>query len=114
MGVCAIVNVILNLILIPALSYNGAAIATLIARAILFVASFYFVSKHLQMLPVHKILIKPVTSGLVTGAFMYYFIDVNMFLLVLLAAVVYLMALLALKTFSTEDWDIVKKVLGRK
>lgn len=114
MGVCAIVNVTLNFMLIPILSYNGAAIATLITRAVLFIASFYFVSKHLQVLPIHKIAIKPVISGLVMGAFMYYFIDVNMFLLVPLAAIVYLMVLLALKTFSEEDWDIVKRMLGRE
>ena len=112
-GICAIINVTLNFILIPILSYNGAAIATLITRVILFITSFYFVSKHLQMLTIHKIAIKPVISGLVMGTFMYYFIDVNIFLLVPLAAIVYLMVLLALKTFTDEDWDIVKKVLGR-
>ncbi|NQE44620.1 hypothetical protein C5S31_01185 [ANME-1 cluster archaeon GoMg2] len=114
MGLCAIVNVTLNFMLIPILSYNGAAIATLITRVILFITSFYFVSKHLQVLPIHKIAIKPVISGLLMGAFMYYFINVNMFLLVPFAGIVYLVALLALKTFSEEDGDIVKKVLGRK
>ena len=113
-GICAIVNVTLNLILIPILSYNGAAIATVITNVVLFVASFYFISKHLVLLPIHKILIKPIISGVLMGAFIYYFTDVNIFLLVPLAAVVYLVALLALKTFSKEDMDIVKKLLGRE
>ena len=111
-GVCAIVNVILNFILIPILSYNGAAIATVATNAVLFIASYYFVSKHLQLPPVRKTLIKSVISGLIMGTFVYYFIDINVFLLILSAAVVYLIALLVLKTFSEEDWDIVKRIVS--
>jgi O-antigen/teichoic acid export membrane protein len=113
MALCAVINVILNFILISTLSYNGAAIATVVTSAIFFIASFYFVSKNFQVLPVHKIMVKPVICGLMMGAFVYYFIDVNIFLLTPLAAVVYLMSLLALKTFSKEDIDIFKKVIKR-
>jgi len=113
-ALCAIVNIILNFILIPILSYNGASIATVATNAVLFIVSFYFVSKYLHALPIHKILAKPVISGTLMGAFMYYFIDFNMFLLVPLAAGIYLVALLALKTFSTEDIDILKKVIGKE
>jgi O-antigen/teichoic acid export membrane protein len=112
-GTCAIVNVILNFMLIPILSYNGAAIATVATNVVLFVASFYFVSKHLQVLPIHKILIKPIIGSLLMSAFVYYFIDFNIFLLVPLAGVVYLVALLSLKTFTKEDLDIVKKIVVR-
>ena len=109
-GICAITNVILNFFLIPILSYNGAAIATVATNIVLFVASFYFVSKHLQILPIHRIAIKPVIGGLMMGTFVYYF-DVNIFLLIFFAGAVYLMALLALKTFSEEDFDIIKKLI---
>ena len=111
-GICAIINVILNFILIPILSYNGAAIASVASNAVLFVAGFYFVSKHLQVLPIHKILIKPAMSGLLMSTFIYYFMDVNIFLLVPIAGIVYLVALLALKTFTEEDLDIVKKIVS--
>lgn len=112
-GICAIINVIFNFMLIPILSYNGAAIATLATNIVLFRASLYFVSKHLQALPIHKIIIKPVIGGLVMGVFVYYFIDVNIFLLVPLAAVIYLVALLSLKTFTEEDINLMKKILSR-
>jgi len=112
-GLCAIVNITLNLILIPILSYNGAAIATVVTYAVLFAASFYFVSKYLQVLPIHKILVKPVISGLMMATFIFYFIDLNIFLLVLLAGIVYLLALLVLKTFSKEDIDLFKKAIKR-
>ena len=112
-GLCAIANVTLNLLLIPALSYNGAAIATVATNIVLFIASFYFVSKHSLILPVHKILVKPAIGGLIMGAFIYYLINVNMFLTVPLAGVVYLAALLTLKTFTKEDWDLVRTMMRR-
>jgi O-antigen/teichoic acid export membrane protein len=112
-GLCVITNVTLNFILIPILSYNGAAIATIVTNVVLFGASFYFVSKHLLIHPVHRILAKPAIGSLIMAAFVYHFIEVNIFLLVLLATSVYLVALLALKTFSKEDWDIVKKIVRR-
>lgn len=110
-ALCAIANVTLNFILIPIFSYNGAAIATVITGTVLFISCFYFVSKHLQVLPLHKIAIKPSISSIIMGAFVYYFIDINIFLLIFLAGVVNLMALFALKTFTREDRDIIKKIL---
>jgi len=106
-------NVVLNFILIPILSYKGASIASVIAAIIAFVTSYYFVSRNLQISPIHTILIKPTIGGLLMGAFMYYFIDINIFLLVPLAGIVYLVALLTLKTFSEEDWDIARKIVNR-
>ncbi len=113
MVLCAIVNVTLNFILIPALSYNGAAIATVATTAVLFITSFYFVSKYLQLPPVRETLIKSVISGLIMGAFVYYFIGIYVFLLILMAVAVYLILLLALKTFTEEDWDMFKKILSK-
>jgi len=112
-GLCVITNITLNFFLIPALSYNGAAIATVATNVVLFAACFYFVSKHLQVLPIHKIAIKPAIGGLIMGTFVYYFVEVNISLLVSLAGIVYLVALLALKTFSKEDWEIAKKIVRR-
>ncbi len=112
-GLCAIVNLTLNFILIPILSYNGAAIATVATNVVLFMASFYFVSKHLFILPIHKLIVKPVIGCFAMGAFIYCFVDfINVFLLVPLALVVYLAALLALRTFTKEDIDIVKNALS--
>lgn len=113
-GLCAIVNVALNLILIPILSYNGAAIATVATGVVLFAACLYFVSKHLLILPVHKILVKPVIGGLAMGTFVYYFINVNMFLIIPLATVIYMVTLLVLKSFSEEDKEMIKKIILRR
>jgi len=111
MVLCAITNVTLNFILIPALSYNGAAIATVATNIVLLMASYYFVSKQLQLPAIRKTIIKSVISGLIMGAFVYYFVDVKIFLLVPLAATVYLVALFALKTVSEEDLNVLKTIV---
>ena len=111
---CAIVNVILNFILIPILSYNGAAIATVATNIVLYIASFFFVSKHLIVLPIHKILIKPLISSVIMAGFVYYITDLNIFLLVPLAAGIYLVALFVLKEFQKEDVDMMKKIVSRR
>jgi O-antigen/teichoic acid export membrane protein len=116
MGICASANITLNFFLIPVLSFNGAAIATVSTNIIFFLSCYYFISKHLKVPPVGKTLIKPIISSLLMGFFVYYLYNMNVtiFLLVPLAVAIYLVALLALKTFSEEDWDIIKKVVGRR
>jgi O-antigen/teichoic acid export membrane protein len=106
-------NVGLNFILIPILSYNGASIASVTTGVIGFIIGFYFVSRNFQVLYIYKIISKPVISCLIMGAFVYYFIHLNIILLILLAGVIYVMALLALKTFSEEDWNVFRKVVGK-
>ena len=111
MGLCAVANIALNFMLIPMLCYNGAAIATVISNVAVFALSFYFASKYLQIPIAYKVSIKPIISGLVLGVFVYYFSYVDIFLLVPLSGIIYLTALLALKTFSEEDLDIFKKIV---
>jgi O-antigen/teichoic acid export membrane protein len=111
---CAAVNIVLNLILIPVMSYNGAAIATVATVAILALSLFYFVSKHLQTILVHKVAVKPVIAALVMGVFVYYFMNFNVLIVLLLAAVVYMVMLLALKTFSKEEVEMIKGIISSK
>ena len=113
-ALCAVVNITLNFILIPTLSYNGAAIATVATNIVLYIASFFFVSKHLIVLPIHKILIKPLISSVIMAGFVYYITDLNIFLLVPLAAGIYLVALFVLKEFQKEDVDMMKKIVSRR
>jgi len=113
MAFCAGVNIVLNFMLIPVLSYNGAAIATVISTIVYSAFVFYFVSKHLRTIPIHKILVKPVIGVLFMGVFTYYLAYLSSFLLIPLAAGVYLVAILILRTFSDEEWGIVKKAIGK-
>jgi O-antigen/teichoic acid export membrane protein len=108
----AAVNIVLNFILIPVMSYNGAAIATVATSAVLTLSMFYFISKYLRIIPVHKILIKPMIAVLGMGVSIYYLTNLNLLVLIPLAATGYIVTLLGLKVFTTDDWELLKKAIS--
>lgn len=111
-AITCLLNIAFNFALIPSMSFIGASIVTVISSALLMAMSYYFVSTNFQQATdIYKIIPKPIISGLIMGGSIYYFIDINIFMLIPLAAVVYFVALICFKTFTEEDWSIIKRVL---
>jgi O-antigen/teichoic acid export membrane protein len=107
----AIFNVIINLILIPKLSYIGASLSTLISDLILLSILFYFVSKYLYRLPLFKIIIKPLISGIIMSIFIILFNNINLFVIVPISLLLYLTVLYILGEISKEDIKMLKYFL---
>ena len=107
-GITALVNVILNLILIPPLSYVGAAIATIITETILFVLYVCYLSKYFYTLPLHKIVIRPIVASSVMSIFIYFCGWLNLLLLVILAITLYFIILYLIRGLSKEDIDLLR------
>lgn len=115
MAISVIVNVLLNLILIPNFSYNGASIATVISELTQMTLNFYFVSEKLSIPPLGKILIKPLASCLIMGTFVYSLnnlINVNVFFVILVAVAIYPIMLFGLKTFSKDEISLIRKIFN--
>ena len=112
-GLGAAVNVFLNFILIPVMSFTGAAITTVVTNVLIFIACFYFVSRHLEKISVWKVMIKPMVACVVMGGFLFCFRGLNLLLLIFLAAVIYLTMLLFLRTFSRKELDSFKNVINK-
>ena len=112
-GLSALFNIVLNAALIPYLSYIGASIATVFSEIFLYFVFIYFITKHYKKLELHKHFMKPLAASLMMGGFLFYFKDFNLFLLILLAGLVYFVMLLVLRTFTQEDKDIFKQVIKR-
>ena len=108
---CAAVNIAINFILVPVMSYNGTAIATVATVVVITLSMFYLVLKHLRIIPVHKVIIQSMIAVLVMIIFVYYFIDFNVIIIVPLAATVYTVVLLVLKIFSKEDIGMVNNAI---
>ena len=109
-GGCVLLNVFLNLLLIPKFSYIGASLATVITEALLCLCGFYFVSKYLYKLPVHRIIIKPLVASLIMGIFILYFKEIRLILLLLSAIMLYFTTLYITKTFSEDDKELFIKI----
>lgn len=110
-GSCVIINIVLNLILIPPLSYVGAGIATLVTETLLLVSFIYLVSKYLCRLPIHKLMAKPLAACFIMGAFVYLCRGINLPLLIASAAVLYFAILYLMREFSQGDFDLLKAAI---
>ncbi|KAF5417598.1 MAG: putative flippase AglR [Candidatus Methanophagaceae archaeon] len=110
-GGCALINIILNLILIPHFSYIGAGVATIVTETILFGLYFYLVSKYLSVLPLHKIIAKPLIACSAMAFFINFCSEVNLAVLVISSAVLYFVVFYLIKGFTEEDRKLIGKMV---
>jgi len=113
LGSGILVNIILNLLLIPELSYVGAAISTLTTQAIISVVMVMYISRYNRKSPEFHYLIKPAAAGIIMGITGTYFIGLSLIYLVVLCTGVYLLAIYILKCFSKEDIDVIRGIFRK-
>lgn len=113
MGV--IFNVIFNLIIIPKYSYVGAGIVTVLTDLIVLILLFVAVKDlKLSISKNTKIsLVKIITASLIMGIILKYFLNVNIFLSILIGAIIYLSVLLILRIFDNDEIIIIKSIFKR-
>jgi O-antigen/teichoic acid export membrane protein len=107
-------NIFLNLLLIPRFSFMGAAIASLSSSVMLIVYQYWFVSKKLFKIDYVRIIMKPSISACAMGVFIMMYKEINLYVLIPISALVYVVAILALKTFTSRISVIYKIFHGRK
>lgn len=108
-GLIVLIKIALNLLLIPAYGIAGAALATLITEAVFFVSYNFFISRYGIRIDYAKPAIKPAIAALIMISALY-FVD-NFFISVVLGAIIYIGAILLLKTFDTEDKKMIDKII---
>lgn len=108
-----VLNVGMNLILIPMYSYLGAAVVTVITEIFSVALCFYVLSKLLAKIKVHEIIFKPAIACLVMALFIL-LVQTNLFLEIAISAVIYFIVLIALKGFTPEDYDLFRQILNIK
>lgn len=111
-AVTALLNVLLNIILIPYYSYIGAAVATVCSETFLFIIYFYLVSKQIYLLPIHKILAKPLIALVIMSLFILFFSWLNFFILVIFGALIYFGTLYLIKGISKEDLALIREMMN--
>lgn len=107
--VTMVFNIVMNIIFIPGFSYIGASVITILTELISFVIFYYYLSKFICKVQIHSAIIKPAIASVVMGLFIVIF-DTNLFLIIPLATLVYIISLLVLKTFSDEDLSIFRQI----
>jgi O-antigen/teichoic acid export membrane protein len=112
MIVCAVANVVMNLVLIPHYGLIGASVATVLTEVILVSLSYKAVRKYIYVPQISPPLIRAALGCSLMGIAVYCVRDYSLFLSIPLGVAIYAVVLLLLRTFDGEDWYILKQVLS--
>lgn len=106
-------NILLNLILIPCLSYIGASISTVLSEIFLYFLFIYYINQYYHKLRLYTHYLKPFLASIAMGLVLFYLKEVNLFLIIIIAVVIYFAILVLLKTFTNEDINMFKQIIGK-
>jgi O-antigen/teichoic acid export membrane protein len=120
-GICMLLNLILNLVLIPEYSFAGVAVATLLTELASLLLYAWICGRAGFRLTLGTIidLVKVAAASALMALFILVFRDQSLFILVAAAAVVYFVALYLLRGLDKDDMAILlgyvnRYVIGRK
>ncbi len=113
--VCAssFINIILNLVLIPYLSYIGASISTVLSELFLNCAIVYFIDKNYEKLGLNSHFIKPFLASLIMGGFVLWFRETDILLLITISGFFYFFVLVSIGTFTKKEIEIFQQLVKR-
>lgn len=107
-------NIASNLALIPRYGYVGAAVVTILSEIMLLLPFLYAVYRHLGRIPLLGLAARPAVASGAMAAVLWQIRGSEAPLLVLVGGVTYVIALIFLGTFNSEDVQIARKLLGRQ
>jgi len=105
-ALCVVVNIILNLALIPSFSYNGAAVATVITQLVLVVSNVYFCSRQIKIALAFRGIPLVLVSGLTMAAFLAVSKGLTLPVQILGAACIYFCVSLLLGSIKREELSL--------
>jgi O-antigen/teichoic acid export membrane protein len=108
------VNVALNLALVPAFGYLGAAWATNLTELVLLAVAWFMVRRVLAQVPVLRLSWRILLAGLAMGLVLIWFRDLQgpvTLALLVLGAAVYAVAMIVLRTFDATELALARSAL---
>jgi O-antigen/teichoic acid export membrane protein len=112
----ALLNVVLNLILIPKFSYIGASAASVFSQTVVFVLEFSYLQKYLYKIKILELVWKPLGASVVMGIFIYILLNaafVHILVIILGAVAVYAGLLYAFRAFDKDELQLAKSIFRR-
>jgi len=115
--ICTILNIVLNLILIPYYSYIGAAIATLITHVIAIFILYYYVLKNgygFSKKFIIKVVSKVIIANILIVPFIFYFKYLSLPLIIVLVAFIYFLIIYLINIFDKTDVKLITSIINIK
>lgn len=110
-GLALLVNVGLNLVLIPRYGYMGAAVAGALSEIAVALVNVYYVQRYVAQTHILRAIVRPVIAAALVGVVLYLLPGLRLYQAVPLAALLYMAGLLALRTFSAEESNQFRTLL---
>ena len=109
-GLAAVINIALNLALIPFYGYLAASTTTVLTEAALCTFGWWFVQRHRPelRLAVPRVVWRILVAGLVMGAVLYPLARSSIFLSAPAGFAVYVVALYLVRAIEPEEWQLAK------
>ncbi len=114
MTALCLTNILTNLILIPYFAHIGAAAATLFAQVVNLIVLMIVVRNRFGAFAYDLRFVKVLMAAAIMGLAVKFIGNQNLFLIVLLGAVTYLAALIALKTIDRDELSELKGLIVKK
>lgn len=112
MMLCATANILLNLVLIPKMSYIGASLTTVFTNIMAFFILYHFVSKYFYKLSIVRTIFKPTISGIIMAISIYLMNDIGLFSTISIATIIYLIMLLLFRVISKDELELIEKMVA--
>ncbi len=107
-------NIAANLIAIPALSYRGAALVTVLSELALLAPFYYALRKHMPPLPILDLLWRPAVAAFLMGIVLYFLVPQNLFLALVVATLAYGAALPLTGALGPDEWLLASKLMPKR
>jgi O-antigen/teichoic acid export membrane protein len=104
-------NIVTNLLLIPRYGYKAAAVVTVLSELALFIPFYYCVRKNLTTLPWVAVFGRPAIAAGLMAAGLWLLRGTSALLRLPVAAAIYIVALVATKTFRQPDVALVLQLM---
>ncbi len=105
-------TVVANLVFIPIYSYRASALIHLFSELALLLPFYYCLRKHLAPVSWGRLLWRPALAAALMGGLLWLLRDTSLIVTVPLGGLVYLLALILLRTFSEEEVTLFKGLLS--
>ncbi len=112
----ALINIVLNFILIPYIGIIGAALSTVVSYLLLALIVTVWSWKKINNKPDFKFISKVIISSIIMGIFISMFVNESILritLLILSGAAIYFMSIILLRTFSYKEMKTFIKILKK-
>lgn len=110
--ICLMSTLISGLLLIPHYGHIGASLAFLISSFIFLMVGFHYIYKDLEVVPLHRVVLKPLIAGTVMCIFFFLLADkFNVAISVVSTFGVYFLMLYISGTFSSDEIEFFKNAI---